>query len=143
MSDFFGRGPRFPFPSWLPDDQGTKDTKRHEFGLCEGEEKIRQSIRLILATAPGERIMRPDFGCGIHELLFEPLTSALVALVSDRVGTALARWEPRIDVLNIGVRIPDSGSQALLVDITYRTRANNAVNNLVYPFYLQEGAGAA
>lgn len=140
MSDFFGKGPRFPFPSWLPDDQGAKDDKRHAFGLCEGEEKIRQSIRLILATAPGERIMRPDFGCGIHELLFEPLTPALVALVADRVSTALARWEPRIDVLKVDVRIPGSGSQTLLLDITYRTRANNAVSNMVYPFYLQEGA---
>lgn len=135
MSDFLGRGPQFPFRP-----PGAPETVRF-FGMSDGEEKIRQSVQLILATAPGERVMRPDFGCGVHELLFEPLTSGLAALVTDRVNTCLARWEPRIDVLKVEVR-PDNDElrPRLLVHITYRIRANNAVNNMVYPFYLQEGA---
>lgn len=136
MSDFLGKGPRFPFRS-----PGAAEPARF-FGMSDGEDKVRQSVQLILATAPGERLMRPDFGCGVHELLFEPLTSGLTALVTDRVNTCLARWEPRIDVLKVDVR-PDNDigeGPRLLVHITYRIRANNAVNNMVYPFYLQEGA---
>ncbi|MBC2802378.1 GPW/gp25 family protein [Rhizobium ruizarguesonis] len=133
MSDFLGKGPQFPFRS-----RGAAESALFS-AMSDGEEKIRQSVQLILATAPGERVMRPDFGCGVHELLFEPLTSGLTALVTDRVNTCLARWEPRIDILKVDVR-PDDDEPRLLVHITYRIRANNAVNNVVYPFYLQEGA---
>jgi hypothetical protein len=132
MSDFLGKGPQFPLRS-----RGAAASALFS-AMSDGEEKIRQSVQLILATAPGERVMRPDFGCGVHELLFEPLTSGLTALVTDRVNTCLARWEPRIDILRVDV-LPDDEEPRLLVHITYRVRANNAVNNMVYPFYLQEG----
>lgn len=108
--------------------------------LARGEEKVRQSIWLILATAPGERKMRPDFGCGIHDLVFEANTTALHGTVADRVRTALVTYEPRIDVLDVTVEAPESAPSTLLIRITYRLRANNAVYNLVYPFYLSEGA---
>jgi len=112
------------------------------------EQKIRESIWLILATAPGERVMRPDFGCGIHDLLFAVNTPPTRAAAVARVKTALVRWEPRIDVLAVSATAPDGSANLadqrniLLVTIDYRIRANNAVFNLVYPFYLDEGAGA-
>ena len=133
MADFLGKGPGFPLTACVKDEPG------EWFAWSEGEEKVRQSLRLILSTAPGERVMRPDFGCGIHDLVFEPLTPALRTLITDRVKTALTRWEPRIDLTNVDVSDDPARPQRLLVDITYRLRSNNAINNLVYPFYLQEG----
>lgn len=106
-----------------------------------GEEKVRQSMWLVLGTAPGERQMRPDFGCGVHELVFQANTVVLHGMVVERVRTALVRWEPRIDVLDVSVEAPPDAGNVLLVRIGYRLRANNAAGNLVYPFYLDEGAG--
>lgn len=105
-----------------------------------GMEMIRQSIFLILMTAPGERQMRPEFGCGVHDLVFEPNTAALHGLVQDKVQTALTKWEPRIDVLNVNVESPPQQGNLLLIHIDYRIRANNSFFNLVYPFFLNEGA---
>ena len=126
---FLGRGWRFPVrPAGngprLVDDQ---------------DEAVQTAIFLILGTAPGERVMRPDFGCGIHDLVYQPNTVALRGTVAGRVRDALVRWEPRIDVL--GVRAdphPDAASQ-LVVRIDYRVRGNNTLFNLVYPFFLTEG----
>lgn len=127
-----GRG--WPFPVKLVPDQ-----LRSFLG---GDEKIRQSIWIILSTAPGERQMRPDFGCGIHDLVFEPNTTALRALVKTRVREALTRWEPRIDVLDVRVETPPPDERhVLLIRIDYRLRSNNAFFNLIFPFFLDEGAG--
>ena len=106
-----------------------------------GEDKIRQSIWIILSTAPGERQMRPDFGCGIHDLVFEPNTSALRGLVQHRVRESLTRYEPRIDVTDVRVETPPEQRNYLLIKIDYRIRTNNSFFNLVYPFFLNEGAG--
>lgn len=132
MTDFLGTGPSFPLFV-----QG-RDAGRPLFGLSSGGDKVHQSIELILSTAPGERLMRPDFGCGIHDLLFEPISPGLEAMLSERVSSALVRWEPRIDVLKVDVG-RGKAEQEVLLDITYRLRANNAVYNMVYPFFLQEG----
>lgn len=105
-----------------------------------GEEKIRQSIWIILSTAPGERQMRPTFGCGIHDLVFEPNTAALRGVVQERVREALSRWEPRIDVIQVRVETPPDARNHLLIRIDYRVRVNNAFYNLVYPFFINEGA---
>jgi uncharacterized protein len=106
-----------------------------------GDQKIRQGIWMILSTAPGERVMLPDFGCGIHDLLFEPITAGLRALVQARVRDALTRWEPRIDVLTVSVETPADARNCMLIRIDYRLRRNNAFYNLVYPFFINEGAG--
>jgi phage baseplate assembly protein W len=130
-TEFLGRGLGFP----------VKPGPGRALPVVAGEEKVRQSIWLILATAPGERKMRPDFGCGIHDLVFQANTTALHGIVEDRVRTALVTWEPRIDVLDVAVEAPPEATNTLLIRISYRVRANNTVFNLVYPFFLTEGTG--
>lgn len=127
--DFLGRGWSFPV---VPVDG--------RLAWQGGEEKIRQSIWILLSTAPGERVMRPDFGCGIHDLVFEANTAALRGRVQQRVRDALLRFEPRIDLLDVRVETPPEARNYLLISVDYRVRANNAFHNLVYPFFLNEGA---
>jgi phage baseplate assembly protein W len=126
---FLGVGWNFPVQ---PDKAAT------DVALAAYEEDIRQAIRLILETTPGERVMRPEFGTGLHALVFEPLNTTTLALVRHRVEEALITWEPRID--NITVIVTTEPPQGrLLIDINYRVRTTNTFYNLVYPFYLQEG----
>ena len=103
------------------------------------EHRVEESVYLILATAKGERVMLPEFGCGIHELVFAPNTPNTIGLVAQQVRRALVDWEPRIDVLDIVVDSPAEEPNLLLIKVGYRIRANNALANLVYPFYLSEG----
>lgn len=102
------------------------------------EESVRQSIWIILGTAKGERLMRPDFGCGMHDLVFAPNTASTAGQVSEAVQEALLSFEPRIDVIDVQVT-PGSQGQVLLISLDYRVRATNNVFNLVYPFYLERG----
>lgn len=107
--------------------------------LAAGEASITQSIWLILSTAPGERVMHSEFGCGIQNLVFAPNTSVLHAQVAHHVQEALLRFEPRIDVLDVRVSSAGDLNNLLLIAVDYRVRENNAINNLVYPFYITEG----
>ena len=119
------------------------------------EEDIRQAILIILGTNPGERVMRPDFGAGLNAFIFEPVNETTRQLIRTRVTEALIDWEPRIDVEEVRVTPGGVGRQgrlataeaqfasmqnALLINIDYRVRATNTLSNLVYPFYLEEGA---
>ena len=109
-----------------------------ELDMVDHEEDIRQSIRIILGTAQGERVMRPDFGAGLRRMVFEPVNTTTKALVRHRVEEALIRWEPRID--QITVQVTGGGPLGRLdIEIHYRVRATNTFYNLVYPFYLVEG----
>ena len=101
-------------------------------------EDVRQAIRIILGTTPGERVMRPDFGAGLQALVFEPISATLEALVRHRVEEALVVWEPRIDSITVGVTSEPTQGR-LLIDVNYRVRSTNTFYNLVYPFYLMEG----
>ena len=101
------------------------------------EESVRQSIWIILGTAKGERVMRPDFGCGIYDLVFEINSPATAASVSHAVREALLFFEPRIDVIDVAVR-PEG--EVMLISIDYEVRATDNVFNLVYPFYLERGS---
>ena len=109
-----------------------------------GEAKVNQSIWIILSTAPGERQMRPDFGCGIHDLVFQANSAALRGVVEQQVRAALIRWEQRIDLMDVRVETDESDAigSRLLIHIDYRIRGNNAFYNLVYPFYINEGPGS-
>src|SRR5262245_65554996 len=100
-----------------------------DVNLAAAEEDIRQSVRIILATAQGERVMRPDFGAGLQALVFEPISATLVALVKHRVEEALVTWEPRIDTITVDVSA-DGPRGRLLITINYRVRATNTFYNL-------------
>jgi phage baseplate assembly protein W len=108
---------------------------------AEYEESVRQSILIILGTAKGERVMRPDFGCGIHDLVFATLSASTLGRIDREVHEALLRNEPRIDVLSVQIT-PDQAGSLLLINIEYEVRATNTAFNLVYPFYLQQGVSA-
>lgn len=103
----------------------------------DGDTGISQSIWIILSTAPGERLMRPDFGCGIHELVFGVNNAGTASAVAAQVRRALATWEPRIDVLDV-YAAPDAAEPSrMLIEINYQVRSTNSRFNLVYPFYLE------
>jgi uncharacterized protein len=117
--DFLGRGWKFPF-GFDPASGGV--------ALSEFEENIRESVTIILGTQPGERQMLPDFGCRIHELMFAPATRATATLAQYHVETALARWEPRIDVINVDAYPGNSG--VLRVEVKYRIKSTKADQTL-------------
>jgi phage baseplate assembly protein W len=123
--DIIGRG--WPFP---PGADG-------RLRLIGGEAKIEQSIRIILTTSPGERPLRPDFGCGLRDLVFRPNTVLLGAEVGQTITAALLRWEPRIDPLDVVVERPEQNRLDIIIQ--YRIRDTNAVFNLVYPLFFDEG----
>ena len=103
------------------------------------EQRIEESIYLILSTASGERVMLPEFGCGIHDLVFAPNNAGTIAMVVQTVRQALVAYEPRIDVLDITADTAPEQPNLLLIRINYQIRANNVLGNLVYPFYISEG----
>lgn len=113
-----------------------------ELAAAEGAAKVAQSIRLILGTRRGERALRPDFGAGLEELSFEPVSATTAALVRHRVEEALTTWEPRIDVTEVETSLAQRPVGRLDISIRYRVRATNTFYNLVYPFYFQEGTRA-
>ena len=107
--------------------------------LSQFEDDIREAILIILGTAKGERVMRPDFGCGIHDLVFAPINTATITLVKNSVREALTVYEPRIELIKVEVLSDRADEGKLLVNIDYRVRSTNNRSNLVYPFYLKEG----
>jgi uncharacterized protein len=125
--EFLGRGWQFPI---VPGADG-------RLGFAQAEASIEQALWLILDTAPGERVMNPEFGCGIHDLVFGPNTTLARADVEAQVRSALVRFEPRIDVLGVSADAPESN--VIVIRVDYRVRAVNTFNNLVYPFYISEG----
>ncbi|KJK42264.1 baseplate protein [Lentzea aerocolonigenes] len=124
--DFIGRGLSFPVRT---DATGS-------VALVDGDREIVESIRLILATAPGERPMRPEFGCAIHDLVFAPADSSTAGQIAYEVRQSLERWEPRIDLTDVVVDFAEAASGTLLIDIHYALRNTNDPRNLVFPFYV-------
>ncbi|MDX3243330.1 MULTISPECIES: GPW/gp25 family protein [unclassified Streptomyces] len=113
--------------------------------LVRGEREIEESIRLVLATSPGERPMRPEFGCAIHDYVFAPADASTAGQVAYEIRLALDRWEPRIEVVAIDVRFDAVEDGVLYIDISYTVRGTNDPRNLVFPFYVipahEEGTG--
>ncbi len=101
------------------------------------EAAVRQSIWTILATAPGERVMRPTFGCGLADMVFSPNTALTHGLAASHVRQALVEFEPRVEVMDVTVTADPADSRRLLIEIDYEVRSTNSRFNLVYPFYLQ------
>jgi phage baseplate assembly protein W len=128
--DFLGRG--WSMPVELDPRTGLVASVAYE-------EDIRQSILIILETAPGERVMRPNFGCGIHELVFAAIDTTAIQRIRSVVDEALRRCEARIEVLNINIDETATLDGQLIVEIEYRIRKTNQLGNLVFPFYFREG----
>jgi phage baseplate assembly protein W len=126
---FLGVG--FAFPLQI-------DPATGQFGFAAYEADVQQAIFTILSTAKGERVMVPDFGCGMHDRVFSPNTATQANAVSADVREALTRWEPRIDLLDVNVTIDGAQGEVLLIRVDYRIRANNAFYNTVYPFYVND-----
>jgi hypothetical protein len=128
--DFLGRGWAMPVEL---------DPRTGQVSSVAYEEDIRQSILIILQTSPGERVMRPNFGCGIHELVFAALDSTAIQRIKSEVQDALRRCEARIEVLGVTVEETPNSEGKLIVELEYRVRRTNQVGNLVFPFYFREG----
>jgi phage baseplate assembly protein W len=128
---FYGRGLGFPLRLGAP----TIDEHRG-LGESAGEAKVAESIQIILGTQYGERLMRPRFGCNLKSLVFAPNDSATANLARYYVTEGLARWEPRIEVLEVSVA-NDVARARLLIEINYRLRVTGAVQSLTYPFPLE------
>lgn len=129
--DFLGSG--WAFPVTISRAQGLIEPASHE-------EDIQQSIRIILGTSKGERVMRPGFGCGIHDLVFAAISTQVMAQIGSTVREALREYEARIEVLDVRVGTRNLDLGHLDVDIDYLIRATNQPGNLVYPFYFRESA---
>jgi phage baseplate assembly protein W len=112
---------------------------QNEIALSRYEEDVREAIWIILSTAPGERLMRPDFGCGIHDFVFAPNNTRTAGLVRFHVEEALTRWEPRIELQEVKVQADSGDPAVLLISVDYKVRATDSRYNLVYPFYLARG----
>lgn len=124
--DFLGRGWKFPVNT---DSSG-------KIVLSQFEEDIREAIRIILLTSKGERVMRPQFGAGLHDLVFETMSVTNIGSIQATVQDALIEWEPRIELLLVNVEADPGEIGKLLIDIDYRVRATNTQFNLVFPFYV-------
>jgi uncharacterized protein len=125
-ASFIGRGISWPM--------GVDHTGA--LALTSGAQDLDRSIRMVLVTAPGERVMRPQFGCRIWDMLFEPVTPNLLGLMAQAVREALAQWEPRIEVDQVRV-VPDHADSSLVrINVDFRVRSTNDRRNLVYPFYV-------
>jgi hypothetical protein len=123
---FTGRGWSFP----------PKLDARDNVEMAEDDADIRQAIRIIIGTALGERVMRPDFGCRIHELIFDPANAETAATAERYVREAISRWEPRIR-LEVVNAYPDANEYgAIIIELVYEIKGQNDRRNLVFPFYL-------
>ena len=126
MNEIIGSGLAFPL----------QVDRRGGIALARDETDIEQAIELILATAPGERPMRPEFGCGVHDFVFDSIDATTVGRIELAIRDALDRWEPRVFVETVEFNLDEVADGRLIIDIGYRVRATNTMRNLVYPFYV-------
>jgi phage baseplate assembly protein W len=127
---FLGVGWKFPV------EVNKQDGK---VALSKYEDDIKESIWIILSTAKGERVMRPSFGCGIHEMVFQTINMENLGVIERTVREALTLFEPRIEIARININLDQAQTGKLLISIDYKVRSTNNQFNLVYPFYLNEG----
>ncbi|HEX2926977.1 MAG TPA: GPW/gp25 family protein [Ruminiclostridium sp.] len=123
--DFLGRGLKYPI-----------SVKRSNLRTSVGEESIKESIMLILGTARGERVMRPDFGCRLNDMVFSSHDLGTATLIQTYVEEALLNWEPRIEVQNVSATMLKE-EPIVEINVEYIVKSSNCKANLVYPFYLE------
>lgn len=109
-------------------------------GMTTGEEDIKKSLEILLATRLGERVMLPQYGCNLEELLFQPLDLTLITYVKDLIKTAILYHEPRIDLTGIQINTENAVEGTLLINLDYIIRQTNSRGNMVFPFYKEEGS---
>ena len=126
MTEIIGSGLAFPL----------QVDRRGGIALARDEQDIDQAIQLILGTAPGERPMRPEFGCGVHDFVFDTIDAGTVGRMEEAIRSALKRWEPRIEVRSVSFDVSHAVEGMLSIDIGFTVRATNTDRNLVYPFYV-------
>jgi phage baseplate assembly protein W len=124
--EFIGRGLAFPL----------QVDPRGGIALASGDRDIAQSIQIILETAPGERAMRPTFGCRIHELVFAPQDASTWGLMRLYVEDALAQWEPRIEVRDVEITTPPDRPEMVMVEIKYQIKDTHDERSIIHPFYI-------
>lgn len=124
MTDLIGSGWGFP----------AAVSRSGSVRLVSGTAEIDAAIRMILSTVPGERVMRPEFGCAMWELVFAPITPGTLGLVEQTVREALERWEPRIELDRVQA-VGDARTGTVSIQVAYRVRTTNDTRNLVFPFY--------
>lgn len=129
--DFLGIGWKFPI----------RVNPKGGLSYSKYEQDIEEAIWIILGTAKGERMMLPDFGCGIHDLVFAPINPTTIGDIEHHVTEALSKWEPRIEVLEVNVEQETEEPNRLLIRIDYKVLSTNTYANIVYPFYLTERGG--
>jgi phage baseplate assembly protein W len=126
--EFIGRGLAFPL----------QVDPRGGIALASGDHDIVQSIQIILETAPGERAMRPSFGCRIHELVFAPQDASTWGLIRLYVEEALAQWEPRIEVRDVEITTPPDRPEVVMVEIKYQIKDTHDERSIIHPFYITD-----
>ncbi len=127
--EFVGSGLHFPL----------RVNSHGGLALTQGASEVEESIRIVLETSPGERVMRPDFGCRVWELVFAPRNAATEATMIEYVEDALAMWEPRIEVISVTlVDDPNYDDSVVLVNILYRVKRTHDERSIVFPFYIMD-----
>jgi phage baseplate assembly protein W len=127
--NFLGKGWKYPVES----------DRTGGIAMSELDDSIRQSIHIILGTAPGERVMRPHFGCSIHDLVYAPNNLNTASVAAHYCVEALSKWEPRIEEVEAAAEPSADDPNRLDIIIKYKVRATNNSRNLVYPFYIRKG----
>ena len=123
---FLGTGWRWPISI---DSQGG-------IALVHEEEDISEAILNILQTSPGERVMRPEYGCGIHNLIFAPINARTFGRIERYIREGLGRWEPRAEVTDVDITVDSDNDARLMIHIRYQIKATHDERSLVYPFYI-------
>ena len=126
MTEIIGSGLAFPL----------QVDRRGGIALARDETDVEQAIELILGTAPGERPMRPEFGCGVHDFVFDAIDASTVGKMEAAIRDALDRWEPRIELEAVNFDTSQAPIGRLEIELVYRLLSTNATRNLVYPFYV-------
>lgn len=129
QNSFLGRGWSFP-PTFNRSEQSVE--------MLEDEADIKSSLEILLSTAIGERVMQPDYGCDLTDLLFEPFNTSLKTLMVDRVKTAITKYEARINLKNVDLLSDRLNEGFLVIVVEYIVRTTNSRQNIVYPFYIGE-----
>jgi len=129
--DFIGAGWKFPI----------RVNVKGGLDWSSGPQRIQDAIWIILSTSLGERVMRPTFGAGVQDFVFESNSAASRVRLANAIRSALTQWEPRIELVDVQAIESPQGPNYVLVTVDYRIRSTNELYNMVYPFFLQEGVG--